>query len=336
MSKCVPFFTHYLGGDDVARRFSYTIFLIVVNSACAGRLASISFPAASTQRPIDSGSLGNWENLQQLKPGTWIAVYLDNGSRMVQRFRTATDSQLAVDIDGIDRGRVVAVTLAADDRLRDGVLAGSILGAGIGIGWGAVFSEDSADFSAAAATAGLLYGLGVGAGVGTLLDSGMATPEKPLYMRGGIGKALMPARNWTLKVPRHQLSQWIAGRKLELMLRDGTYLKGRAIEGTDREIELAVTDASEKSYRGRRSRISTGQISTVAYRENIGGNRVAATIGGGLGGLFSGALLGTSMDQNSDATPLVVGAGIGTLVGSTLGLGLAEHYNWRHIMLVVQ
>jgi F0F1-type ATP synthase assembly protein I len=324
----------------VARILSHTIslFLILVNSACAGRLKSIGLPTTSTQpgTPIDSGPVGNWENLQQLKPGTWVAVYLENGSRMVQRFRTVTDSQLVLDSDGIDRGRVVAVALPADDRLRDGVFVGSCLGAGMGIGWGSVFSEDSADFSAAAATAGLLYGLAVGAGVGTLLDSGMATPEKPLYMRGGVGKALMPARNWTLKVPRHQLSQWVAGRKLELMLRDGTYLKGRAIEGTDSEIELAVTDASEKFYRGRKTRILTELISTVAYRENIGGNRLAASIGGGLGGVFSGALLGMSMDQDSDAKPLVIGASVGTLVGSTLGLGLAEHYNWRHVMLVVQ
>ena len=239
---------------------------------------------------LAGGPIDDWDNLRQLKPETRVAVYLENGSRMVQTFRAVSDSQLVLDINGIDRDRVAAVAIPTDDRLRDGVLVGSSLGAGVGLGWGAAFNED-ADLSAAVVTAGLLYGLGIGAGVGTLLDSGMATPEKPLYMRGGIGQALRPARNWTMKVPRRQLSRWIAGRKVELMLRDGTYLKGKAIEGTDQEIEVAVTGASDESRRGRRT-IRTELISTVAYRENIGGNRLAATIGGGLGGLFSGSLLG--------------------------------------------
>ena len=311
------------------------LLLILANTGCAGRRMNIGLPDAPTQSgtPPDSGTVGSWENLQQLKPGNRIAVYLENGGRMVQRFMAVTESNLILDINGVEREKVVAVALVPDDRLRDGVLAGSGIGAGIGIGIGAAFTEDGDEFSAAAVTAGLVYGFGIGAGVGTLLDSGLATRERGLYFRGGTGRPLSPARNWTLKIPRHQLFRWIEGRKLHLMLRDAAYLKGKVINGTESEIEFDVTDASEKSYRGR-IRISTDHISTVAYRENIGGNRLAAAIGGGLGGFFSGALLGAA-DQDS-AHGFVIGTGVGTLVGSLVGLGLAEHYNWREVMLIVQ
>jgi hypothetical protein len=312
------------------------LLLILASTGCAGRLMNIGLPEVPTQpgTPPDSGTLGSWENLQQLKPGSRIAVYLENGGRMVQRFMAVTESRLALDINGVEREKVVAVALVPDDRLRDGVLAGSGIGAGIGIGLGASFTEDADELSAAAVTAGLVYGFGIGAGVGTLLDSGLATRERALYFRGGTGKPLTPARTWTLKIPRHQLFRWIEGRRLHIMLRDAAYLKGKVIHGTEREIEFQVTDASEKHHRGRRIRISTDHISTVAYRENIGGNRLAAAIGGGLGGFFSGALLGAA-DQDS-AHGFVIGTGVGTLVGSMIGLGLAEHYNWREVMLIVE
>lgn len=315
---------------------SSALLLILANTSCARRLMNIGLPDAPTQpgTPPDSGSLGSWENLQQLKPGSRIAVYLENGGRMVQRFMAVTESRLVLDINGVERDRVVAVALVPDDRLRDGVLAGSAIGAGMGIGMGAAFTED-AELSATAVTAGLVYGFGIGAGVGTLLDSGLATRERALYFRGGAGRPLVPARTWTLKIPRHQLFRWIEGRKIDLMLRDAAYLKGKVIHGTEREIEFQVTGASEKSYRGRQIQISTDQISTVAYKENIGGNRLAAAIGGGLGGFFSGALLGASADQDS-AHGLVIGTGVGTLVGSMIGLGLAEQYNWREVTLIVQ
>jgi hypothetical protein len=343
VKSCVSVFAHCKTGTDSEVAVKKTLassgalLLILAGTGCAGRLMKIGLPDAPTQpaTPPDSSTLGSWENLQHLKPGSRIAVYLENGGRMVQRFLAVNESRLVLDINGVERDRVVAVALAPDDRLRDGVLAGSGIGAGIGIGMGAVFTEDGDELSAAAVTAGLVYGLGIGAGVGTLLDSGLATRERALYVRGGAGKPLTPARTWTLKIPRHQLFRWIEGRKLDLMLHDAAYLKGKVIHGTEHEIEFQVADASEKSYRGRRIQISTDRISTVAYRENIGGNRLAAAIGGGLGGFFSGALLGASADQDS-AHGLVIGTGVGTLVGSMVGLGLAEQFNWREVMLIIQ
>src|SRR6059036_3142264 len=73
------------------------------------------------------------------------------------------------------------------------------------------------------------------------------------------------------------------------MLRDGTYLKGRAATGNEQVVRIAVGGSSDKNLRGREAEIPVSQVSTVYYRVRIGGNRFAAALGGALTGVFTGS-----------------------------------------------
>jgi len=64
---------------------------------------------------------------------------------------------------------------------------------------------------------------------------------------------------------------------------------------------------------------------------------LAATLGGALTGLFSGILLGGSINYDeAHATGVVVGASLGLLLGATTSLGIAEYYNVQEITLLVK
>ena len=277
----------------------------------------------------------SWNELRKLAPGMRVAVYLENGGRMVQKFQSVSDAEVVLDIGAVKRQEVVAVAVAPDDRLLNGVLTGAAIGVGVGLGYARAFTDDG-DFSGTAAAVGIVYGLAGGSGIGALLDAGTATRERPVYLRAAPA-TLSGTKHWKLEIPGAQLHNWISGRKVELMLRDGSYLKGRAVAGNERIVRVAVGDASDRSLRGQQAEIPVDRVGAVYYRFRIGGNRFAATLGGALTGLFTGTLLGGSIHYDqADETGLVVGAGLGLILGASTGLGLAEYYNVQEITLLVK
>ena len=317
------------------KRVFLTVLVLALCSGCAGRrrpvfrtpLAPAIFPQALSPDAADP-----WSRVREVAQGTRVAVYLENGGRMVQIFTGASATELFLDIGAFPRDQVVALATAPVDRLLNGVLVGAGIGTGVGLGYAAALSDS--DLSRTAAGIGSVYGSAAGAGIGALLDAGIATRERPLYLRGSSSPPSGALRHWQFDVGAPTMHRWISGRKVDLMLRDGTYVKGRVLRGDSGTIRIAARKASDKGYAGRESEIPTDQISTVYYRERIGGNRFAASLGGALAGLFSGLLIGGS-DSGSE-TGVIIGGGLGLVLGTGTGLGLAEHYNLREFTLKVK
>jgi hypothetical protein len=313
-----------------------------LNSGCAARipaevLSPMSIAGAAPAQSQPDGPPEMWRELRKLAPGTRVAVYLENGGRMVQTLRSVTDDEIVLDVGSFRRREVVVVAAAPTDRLLNGVLTGAAIGIGVGLGYVAAFRDDG-DFSGASAAGGAIYGLAVGSGFGAMLDAGTATPDRPIYLRSSPAPAA-GGRHWKLEIPAAHLHGWITGRKVELMLRDGTYLKGRAATGDEQSVRIAVSGSSNRSLRGREADIPASQVSTVYYRVRIGGNRFAAGLGGALTGILTGVLLGAFHDNDQGGQHpigIVIGGGLGVLLGSTTGLGVAEHYNLQEITLLVK
>jgi hypothetical protein len=300
-------------------------------SGCGMREIGIPARSHMPQNAKPPGTV--WPGLEQVKAGDTIAIYLQNGRRFEHLLR-GPDAAVDLDLNGIKREHVVAVSRVRRDRLLDGVLTGMAAGTGVGLGYGKAMSED--DLSAAVAAAGAIYGIAGGAGIGALLDAGFASPESPLYVRPAHGLAASSRKRWNLPVSAPELAEWIVGRKLELMLKDGSWIEARVKSGDTRTLELDIRDSSDKSRKGKTETVASENVAAVTYRENTGGNRASAAIGGGLTGFFTATLLASSFDDAADEKPLVIGAGLGLLLGTVTGFGLAEHHNCREVTLSVR
>lgn len=254
-----------------------------------------------------------------------VAIYLDDGRRLESAVPDRIRLSAVLRNGGLASDRVVAVAAVPRDRLLDGVLVGMGAGAAISQGFGA--AVDDSDLSAGLRAVGAAYGLAIGAGLGAMLDAGIAKPEKLVYARSAGLSTASGSRRWNLALPPGGLAGWLRGRKVDLMLRDGTALSGKVVGGDERSVEL--------SRRGRSTSIESAAVSTVIYRENVGGNRFAAALGGGLTGVVNGVMLGGLTDDD-DAAGIVVGGAVGTLVGTAVGFGLAQHENWREVTLTIR
>jgi hypothetical protein len=316
------------------KKFFFTVLVLAISSGCAVmRPASVKPRApASSPQAFAPDAADPWSRVREVLPGTRVAVYLENGGRMVQILTGASATELFLDVGAFPRDQIVALATAPADRLLNGVLAGAGIGAGVGVGYAAALSDS--ELSRTATGIGAIYGMSAGAGIGALLDSGIATRERPLYLRGNASPPSGATRHWQFDVRALTLHRWISGRNVELMLRDGTYVKGKVLRGESSLIRIAARKASDKTYAGRETEIPTDRISTVFYRERIGGNRFAATLGGALAGLFSGLLLGGS--DSASPAGVVIGGGLGLVLGTGTGLGLSEHYNLREVTLNVK
>ncbi len=177
-----------------------------------------------------------------------------------------------------------------------------------------------------------MIGSAGGAAIGGLLDAGMATPEKIIY---ALEPQTVSSRRWKLTVPPEEVFNWIWNRKVDLMLKDGTYIRGQVEKGDQQSIVMRVSDASLDSLKGGQQIPSTS-ISTVVYREKLDGSTAAAAVGGGLAGMFLGAIGGLASSDASNEGPRSAGGGIaGGLAGTLTGLVLSER-NWREITLIVK
>lgn len=310
----------------------------VMALGCAARkdwdwAAQYSAIPRASQNPAPERTLADWDSLEQLKPGSRVAVYLENGGKMIQKFQGFDPERVVLDIDGVPREKIVAVAEAPEDKPLNGVLIGIGSGVGVGLGSAAAFhAEEGGDFGPIAAWLSI-YGVMGGAGSGALLDAGMATPEKPVFMRGNSGPA-REWKRWTLHVPALQVLGWVSGRKVELMLQDGTYVQGKVVGGKNGTLRVDVDDSSRKDYEDRILEFTADQLGAITYRERTGGNRASAGFGGGIAGFFIGGALGMPFSDAADETGIVLGFGGGSILGTLIGLGLAEHYGAREITLV--
>lgn len=281
-------------------------------------------PAAVVASRVD-----DWNSLGLVAHDTPVEVHLDNGSRSVQRFRGFSASQIDLETGSIERPRVAAVVIVARDRLLNGALIGAATGAATGVVLAAAYSDSDLELGASSA----VFSSAVGAGLGALFDGGLATPGRAVYLKGDNGSPLEKRDNWTVEVRPDRLIGWVQGRVVEMMLRDGVYLKGRIAAGDERSLTLEVRDSSDSKLKGRLLTVTVERIGTVAFRENIGGNRLAAGLAGGISGFFLGSTAGIVSESGAAA---VVGASLGILLGTGTMLAVAQGRNGREVMLVIR
>ncbi|MFB3903467.1 MAG: hypothetical protein ACE15E_08445 [Acidobacteriota bacterium] len=290
-----------------------------------GLLGSIWDPVSAEQKP-----LGDWQNVASLKPGDRVAVYLKTGGKIAEAFQAYDAGRIVLRSGPIEREKISVVSLPARDTLKNGAL----MGAASGFAVLAAVSAPVDDFAEGVWVILGAAGAAGGSGIGALLDAGMATPEKVIYACEPQTKAIT-ARRWKLTVASEDVFNWIWNRKVDLMLKDGTYLRGQVERGDQHNITMRVEDSSTDALKGVQQILSTS-ISTVVYREKLNGSRVAAVIGGAFAGLFLGAIAGLATSDAANEGPRAAGGGIaGGLAGTMTGLGLSE-LNWREITLVVR
>lgn len=309
------------------------LFLFISLSGCAARssLTWTSITPYSGQKD-HTAELDDWNNLQELRQNTRVAVYLEDGRRTVQNFRGSTDSQVLLDVAAVERDSIAAIIVVPEDRQLNGVLIGS----GIGAAFAFAITAPESDFTSGGIAMFSLMGAGAGAGIGALLDAGITTPEKPIYMRKNL-EPEATSKHWKLNIDAAAVHGWVLKREVQLMLRDGTYFKGKVVRGDAQNIQLAVKDSSEESFKNREIGISPDRISTIIYRENLGGNSLASSMGGGIAGGLIGLMTGATISgAANEGLGAAVAGSLGAAGGTITGFALAEHYNWREVTLVVK
>jgi len=120
------------------------------------------------------------------------------------------------------------------------------------------------------------------------------------------------------------------------MLRDGTYVRGKVLNGTETSLDMEVQESSRQKLQGNAS-VETAEVATVIFRQKLGGSTVAAATGGAISGFWAGALAALGASDNANEGPAIAVAAVGGALG---GLSLAaagiSHMNTREITLVVE
>lgn len=129
---------------------------------------------------------------------------------------------------------------------------------------------------------------------------------------------------------------WLRGKPVHMMLKDGTYLRGKVTDGNEAAVVVALKESSDGSEKSERT-VSVHEVGTVIVREKIGGSIAAAGVAGGLLGFCGGVVAGAVSGNGNDPGPRVLlGAGLGLLVGTTASILGTDHFNWREITLIVE
>jgi len=277
-----------------------------------------------TRAQVDS-----WQALSKVKPEATIVIYLKNGGRMKQRLISYDQDRLVTDAGEVARKDIVAVSLFRSERLWDGTLRGGAIGVGTMMIPIAAYDEGS-DGLAGAALIGFLGGVGLGA----LFDAGVAKPDKPVFVNSEIEHPSL--RNWTLKVPREHLAGWLRHQQVNLMLKDGTYMRGRVVACTNASLQVEVRESSRQDLHGNVS-LDTTEIGTVIFRQKLGGSTAAAATGGAISGFWVGAVAALGASGAADEGPGIAVAALGgALAGGLLAGSGISHMNTREITLVVE
>ena len=272
----------------------------------------------------------DWQNIAAVKPGERVAVYLRSGGRIAEAFHGYDAERITLRSGSIEKDRILVVTLPAHDRL----LNGALIGAAAGFAVMAAATAPVEDFAEGAWVIFGVAGAGGGSGIGALLDAGTGTPEKIIYASGPETGAIS-SRRWRLRIPPEGVFNWTWNRTVDLMLKDGTYIRGQVEAGDQGHVVIRINDSSLRSLEGVQ-RIQTVSISTIIYKEKLKASTAAAVLGGGFAGLFLGAIGGLASSDAANEGPRAAGGGIaGAVVGTVTGVALSER-NWREITLVVK
>ena len=282
---------------------------------------------------FDAGSEVSWTALSSLPAGTPVMIYLKNGARRQETLVRVTDQEIVTHVGAIRASDIAAVSRFRPERLWDGALRG----VGIGVATGSILTASAGDAQGGAWVASAVLGSLAGAGFGALFDSAVAKPDKQLFLDAPPSSARPGIRDWTLRVRPEHLSAWALGKSVHVMLKDGTYLRGKVKSGNETSIVIALREASDRPKEKENRTVSVSEVGTVIVREKLGGSIAAAAVGGGLAGFWGGAMAGVFSSNGSDEGPrAVIGAGLGTLFGATAATVGIDQLNWREITLIVQ
>ncbi|RPI20287.1 MAG: hypothetical protein EHM61_27385 [Acidobacteria bacterium] len=300
-----------------------------------GLLAAFAAGLASPQSEVrfDSASPASWAALSSLPSGTPVIIYLKNGARRQETLLRVTDLEIVTHVGPIRASDIAAISHFRPERLWDGALRG----AGIGIATGSIIAASAEDTQGGAWAVSTVFGSLAGAGFGALFDSAVAKPDKQIFLDAPPGSARPGIRHWTLKVRPEDLSAWTLGKTVHVMLKDGTYLRGKVTSGNESSILIALREASDRPKEKEGRTVSVSEVGTVIVREKLGGSTAAAGVGGGLAGFWGGAAAGAfSSDGSDEGQRALLGACLGGLIGTTTAIAGTDRLNWREITLVVQ
>jgi hypothetical protein len=325
------------------RRATSCLIVLIPLMACVGRNAPVerrTWPvqtgAPSVTGPAELPSTGHggsypaggWENLEGVASRERLIVYLKDGIRLDDRYAGVEPDGLLLESGRYERTVIAAITPAPENLRAEGATIGAALG------MGALFALASSrgDFTTAGRLAVGALGAGVGAASGALMGMGWAKSREPLYVEGVVSDS--GKRRWRIRVEPEHLAGWISNRTVHLMLRDGGHFNGKVLGGDAGSIRIQVAESSEDLQRGRSVEFATDRISTVVFRERVGGEPGTAAFGGGLAGFFVGIGAGAAISSDGATWP-TVGAGVGAALGSAAAAGVARDRNWREITLLV-
>ncbi|RPI24323.1 MAG: hypothetical protein EHM61_17425 [Acidobacteria bacterium] len=272
----------------------------------------------------------SWEALANLKADTPIVIYLKNGGQMRQQFVSSDAASVTTDAGPVARSDISAICLFRPERLWDGTLRGGAIGVGTMLIAVASYDDRGEDAFIGTVPVAFLAGCGLGA----LFDAGVAKPDIPVFV-DTPGTSRPPSlRHWTIRVPAAQLARWLKRERVQLMLKDGTFVRGMVREATETSLQIDVAESSKQGVKGETA-IPTSEIGTVIFGKKMGGSTAAAVTGGAIAGFFSGVVAGVG-DGSNEAPAVLVGATIGTLVGAAAAGWGIDRMNTREITLIVE
>ena len=126
------------------------------------------------------------------------------------------------------------------------------------------------------------------------------------------------ARNNNYSIDADSLGSVVLGHSIELMMSDGTYVKGKVIRATREDITLKVKRVEPKGhFQGREVTIGTSAISVV-HMPRSGPAAVPIALGV-LGGFAGGSAAAFASESMSSAAAAVTATLVGVVGGATGG-----------------
>ena len=184
---------------------------------------------------------------------------------MIQLFKGFDADSIRTDVGAIARREVAAVSLFRRERLWDGTLRGAGIGAGKAVTMTAGLGGMKEDYAVAA-----LLGSLTGAGLGALYDAAVARPDIPVFVNSPAGQPRPLTRAWQLRVARDELGGWVAGKDIQLMLKDGAFLRGKVSDVGEGKLSMQVKESSDPSLKNERLEVEIARIGAITLRERMG------------------------------------------------------------------
>jgi hypothetical protein len=154
----------------------------------------------------------------------------------------------------------------------------------------------------------------------------------PLPLYTGVQRALADQQSpkGVVRVKPDCLGALVAGEKIKLMLRDGTYAEGKVVDATPENITLQVKKTEPKGRLTRPEAVIPAREISVVHLKRHGSPPVPVALG--IGGFFGGMLVGalaSGLYWADGASPAMLGATWGGAIGGAVagaygGTKLAE------------